>query len=84
MVAVLAGCLVALAVLGLGFYVVHRMPPGSFRVRTSLLRVFSFSIEIESSGAAGKSSGGVEQGRGLTDSGGEASGLAVPEAPLRE
>jgi hypothetical protein len=57
MVTALAGWFVALAVLGLGFYAVHRMKPGSFRLRTSLLRVFSFSIEIEPpSGRAGSGS----------------------------
>jgi hypothetical protein len=47
MLAILAGCVVILPVTGLGFYVVRKMRPGSFRVRTSLLRMFSFSVEIE-------------------------------------
>ena len=56
MVTALAGWFVALAVLGLGFYVVRVMKPGSFRLRTSLLRVFSFSMEMESSGATNRPS----------------------------
>jgi hypothetical protein len=55
MPAVLGGCVVLLAVIGLGFYAVRKMGPGSFRLRTGLLRMFSFSMEIESSGAARKS-----------------------------
>jgi hypothetical protein len=39
---------VVLTVLGLGFYTVHKMTPGSFRVQTSIWRVFSFHVEIES------------------------------------
>jgi hypothetical protein len=39
---------VILTVLGLGFYTVHKMTPGSFRVQTSVWRVFSFHVEIES------------------------------------
>ena len=40
---------VVLTVLGLGFYTVHKMTtPGSFRVQTSIWRVFSFRVEIES------------------------------------
>ena len=54
MVTALVCGIVALAVLGLGFYAVRKMRPGSFRLRTSLLRIFSFSIEIESSSVAGK------------------------------
>jgi hypothetical protein len=61
MVAALPFSLVLLAVLGLGFYAVHRMKPSSFRLRTSVLRLFSFSMEIESSGMTGKSSGKPEQ-----------------------
>jgi hypothetical protein len=55
---------VILAVIGLGFYAVRKMRPGSFRVRTTLLRIFSFSLEIESSevvGKAAESSGTAEK-----------------------
>jgi hypothetical protein len=65
--AVLGGCVVILAVIGLGFYAVWKMRPGSFRMRTTLLRMFSFNMEIESPSAPVKSSGGAEQGRGLAD-----------------
>jgi hypothetical protein len=65
--AVLGGCVVILAVIGLGFYAVGKMRPGSFRVRTSLLRMFSFSMEIESSGAAAPSPGPAALDHGLTD-----------------
>jgi hypothetical protein len=41
---------VFLTVLGLGFYTVHKMTPGSFRVQTSVWRIFSFRVEIESKG----------------------------------
>jgi flagellar biogenesis protein FliO len=44
--AVLGGCVVVLALIGLGFYAVRKMNPDSLRVRTSLMRMFSFSIEI--------------------------------------
>ena len=62
MVTALAAWFVVLAVLGLGFYAVHKMRPGSFRLRTSVLRLFSFSIEIdESSGMIGKPPGEPKQ-----------------------
>jgi hypothetical protein len=48
---VLAACLVALAALSLGFYVAHRMRLSSFRLSTSVLRVFSFSLEMGSTEA---------------------------------
>ncbi len=63
---VVFGWLVALGVLGLGFYAVRRIPLGSFRLRTGLLRgVFEFIMEVESSGGAGWSSGRVVQGPGV-------------------
>jgi hypothetical protein len=61
MVTALAAWFVVLAVLGLGFYAVHKMRPGSFRLRTSVLRVFSFSMEIESPGVTRKPSSEPEQ-----------------------
>jgi hypothetical protein len=64
MVAALAFGFVALAVLGLGFYAVSKMRPGSFRLRASLLRVFSFSLEVESSRAAGRPVGEAGWGNG--------------------
>ena len=66
MLAVLCGCVVILAVIGLGFYAVGKMRPGSFRVRTSLTRMFSFSMEIESPRAAAPSPGPAELDYGLT------------------
>jgi len=45
-------CVVILAILGLGYYTVHKMTPGSFRVQTSVWRLFSLHVEIESSGMA--------------------------------
>jgi hypothetical protein len=80
MVAALAGLFVALAVLGLGFYVVRIMRPGSFRLRTSVLRVFTFSMEMESSGAGGKPSGKAAPALGPSGGEGEASGPAKLEA----
>jgi hypothetical protein len=63
--AVLGGCVVVLALIGLGFYAVWKMKPDSLRVRTSLMRMFSFSIEIGSPGTAAKSSGNEKQSREL-------------------
>ena len=51
---------VILTGLGLGFYTVHKMNPGSFKVQTSLWRVFSFIVEIKSTGRTEKPSS--EQG----------------------
>jgi hypothetical protein len=56
---VLAACLVALAALSLGFYVAHRMRLSSFRLSTSVLRVFSFSLEMGSPEAGRDSVCGV-------------------------
>ena len=39
-------CVLVLPVLGLGYYTVHKMTPGSFRVQTSVWRLFSFHVEI--------------------------------------
>jgi len=39
---------VVLTEIGLGFYTVHKMNPGSFRVQTSVWRLFSFDVEIRS------------------------------------
>jgi hypothetical protein len=81
MLAVLGGCVVILAVIGLGFYAVRKMGPGSFRVRTGLLRMFSFSMEIESSGAAGKSPGSAELEHGLADVEANVPGHRTPGVP---
>lgn len=81
MFAVLGGCIVILAVIGLGFYAVWKMRPGSFRVRTTLLRIFSFSMEIVSSGTAGKSPGSEEWDRGLADAGVDLPARDALEAP---
>jgi len=51
---VLTASAVILAALGLGFYTIHRMNPGSFRVQTSVWRIFSFHVEIESTGSTEK------------------------------
>ncbi len=47
----IAACLIALVALGLGFYTVRKMNPGSFRLDTSVWRVISFRIEIQSGSA---------------------------------
>jgi len=81
MMPVVFGWFVALAVLGLGFYAVRRVPLGSFRLRTGLLHgVFEFMMEIESSGGAGRPTGRAAQGAGRADTQGSASG-AAPGAP---
>jgi len=54
--ALLVGCGILLALVGLGFYAVRRMNPDSFCVRTNLLRLFSFSMEIGSSNGATRTS----------------------------
>ena len=81
MQAVLGGCVVILAVIGLGFYAMTKMRPSSFRVRTGLLRMFSFSMEIESSGAAGKSPGSAELEQGLADDEADVPGHRTPGVP---
>jgi hypothetical protein len=63
--AVLGGCAVVFALIGLGFYAVWKMKPDSLRVRTNLMRIISFSIEIGSPGVAAKSSGDEKQEREL-------------------
>jgi hypothetical protein len=78
MIAVLASGFVILAVLGLGFYAVHRMRPGSFRLRTSVLRLFSFSMEIESPGMTGKPSGEPKQSLSPAGTDGPATHEALP------
>ena len=47
-------CVIILAVLGLGYYTVHKMNPGSFRMRTSVWRLFSFDVEIGSAVHVGR------------------------------
>ena len=81
MLAVLGGCVVILAVIGLGFYAVRKMGPGSFRVRTGLLRMFSFSMEIESSVAAGKLPASEELEQGLADEEASVPGHRTPGVP---
>ena len=80
MLAVLGGCVVILAVIGLGFYAVQKMRPGSFRVRTTLMRMFSFSMEIESSDSARELSCGTGQDMGAARAEGEVPGSVTPEA----
>jgi hypothetical protein len=80
MVAALLGCVMVLAVLGLGFYAVRKMRPGRFRLHTSLLRLFSFSLEIESSDGAEKHTGGTELGVGPPGAESGTSGSAVSDA----
>jgi hypothetical protein len=48
MVVFAAVCAILIAALCLGFFTVRKMDPGSFRLHTSIWRVFSFRIEIES------------------------------------
>ena len=52
-----------LAVLALGFYAVLKMKPDAFRLKTTLWRIFTFSMEIESSHPAGKLVDGPERAR---------------------
>lgn len=78
MVTALAGYFVILAVLGLGFYAVHRMKPGSFRLRTNVLRLFSFSMEIESPGMTGQASGEPKQGLSPAQTEGSTAHEALP------
>jgi hypothetical protein len=57
------------------------MRPGSFRVRTSVLRMFSFSMEIESPGAAGKPPGRAALDHGLADAEAKVPGQEAPGTP---
>jgi hypothetical protein len=75
MLAVLGSCVVILAVIGLGFYAVQKMRPGSFRMRTTLMRMFSFSMEIESSGSTREPSDGTGRDFGAARAEGD-----VPDA----
>lgn len=84
MLAVLGGCLVILAVIGLGFYAVRKMRPGSFRLRTTLLRMFSFSLEVESAESDRNALGDAGQGTGAVATEDEASALRTPDALPRE
>lgn len=84
MLIVLGGCLVILAVIGLGFYAVRKMQPGSFRVRTTLLRMFSFSLEVESAESDRNALGDARQGTGAAAVGDEASTLPTPDTQPRE
>jgi hypothetical protein len=49
-----------LGILALGFYVARDIRSGSFRVRATLLRVITLSIDIEPSRVPGKPSGSLE------------------------
>jgi hypothetical protein len=52
-VAVLA-CIVILAVIGLGFYALHKIKPGWFRIQAGAGRLFTFSMEIGQPGVPDK------------------------------
>jgi hypothetical protein len=41
-------CVVLLPIAGLAFYAMHRSKPSRLKLSASLLRLFSFSIEVES------------------------------------
>lgn len=41
-------CFVILSVIALVFYVVHRARPSRFKISTTVLKLFSLSIEIDS------------------------------------
>jgi hypothetical protein len=47
--AVLA-CIVLLAIIGLGFYALHKIKPGWFRIQAGVWRLITFSIEIGQGG----------------------------------
>jgi hypothetical protein len=48
----------------LGFYALHKMKPGSVKVRATLSRIFTFNIEIESSETAKHKDAGAITGNG--------------------
>ena len=48
MLAVIITCIVLLPIIGLAFYAMHRSKPSRLKLSASLLRLFSFSIEVES------------------------------------
>lgn len=86
MLVFLAVCVVAFGVLGLGFYAVRKMKPDAFRLRTTLWRVFSFSVEIESSSAVRRLVDVPGHVQGLASGGNGAAGseLAESRPPPRE
>jgi hypothetical protein len=45
---VIITCVVLLPIVGLAFYAMHRSKPSRLKLSASLLRLFSFSIEVES------------------------------------
>jgi len=75
----LAGWSIAVAVLGLAFYVAHRMNPSSFRLRTSVARVFSFSLEIDSRGAPQEPACGEGHHSGLEGAPGIDAAVSPPD-----
>jgi hypothetical protein len=46
--AVVITCVVLLPIAGLAFYAMHRSKPTRLKLSASLLKLFSFSIEVES------------------------------------
>jgi hypothetical protein len=81
-VAIVAVCVVVVTVFGLGFYAVRKMRPQAFRLRATLLKVFSFSMEIESSSAARTPADGLERTHGLASGGDRVA--AEPQPPSWE
>jgi hypothetical protein len=66
---------IAIAVLGLALYVARRMRPSSFRLQARVWRMFSFSLEIDSSGTGQKAVSEMERHPGsLSPSESERSG----------
>jgi hypothetical protein len=74
----IAGFLVILALLGLGFYAIRKMRLGSFRLQAKLLHVVEFTMAIEPPDIPKKQIDGVGQGPGLASAGGEPPGITGP------
>jgi hypothetical protein len=58
----LVTCVVLLSVVGLAFYAMHRSKPTRLKLSASLLRLFSFSIEVESDDHRGELAPGDDGG----------------------
>lgn len=65
MLAVLGVVVVALALIGLGFYGLHRIKPGWLRVQAGVWRLITFSLEIGEPGHPAVSERPREQRREL-------------------
>jgi len=50
----IAACVIVMAVVGLGFYALHKIKPGWLRVETSVLRLVRITMEMGQPSITGK------------------------------